>query len=110
MELPDMPSITDATVAHGNFLTTLQNLSFSGDGSAAKPGGKTATKGKSARRGRVGKSAADVDVDGPRRRVFVVVLDEVDRLLRRRDGGEELARLFQVPATPGGPGRKGLIP
>lgn len=71
-----------------------------------------AAKGKGAKagtkRGRGGSKAADEPAEvtaagaaGPRRRVFVVVLDEVDRLLRRRDGGEDLARLFQLPSAPG---------
>jgi hypothetical protein len=115
-DVPETPAYTDATTAHESLLATLSKLSIiqqpSSGAAAARKGAKGGTvKGsRGAKRGRSG-AANDAAPGGdagsgsgygsPQRRVFVVVLDEVDRLMRRRDGGEELARLFQLPITPG---------
>ncbi|GLI70919.1 hypothetical protein VaNZ11_015949, partial [Volvox africanus] len=97
-DVPDVPLPTDVSAAHESLLRTLSELSIVR--SAAAKGGKGQKgKAKGSKRGRG--DAAGSDTAAPLRRIFVVVLDEVDRLLRRRDGGEEMARLFQLPATRG---------
>ncbi|KXZ49384.1 hypothetical protein GPECTOR_21g610 [Gonium pectorale] len=105
---PTSAAPADPAAAYDSLLSTLHKLSDVRP--AAGAGSKTSGKAKGGaskgtKRGRGADAAAGGGVDeaaaGPQRRVFVVVLDEVDRLLRRRDGGEELARLFQLPATPG---------
>ncbi|GIL63327.1 hypothetical protein Vafri_17286 [Volvox africanus] len=97
-DVPDVPTLTDVSAAHESLLRTLSELSIVRP--AAAKGGK-GTKGKAKGSKRERGDAAGSDTAAPLRRVFVVVLDEVDRLLRRRDGGEEMARLFQLPATRG---------
>ncbi|EFJ40603.1 hypothetical protein VOLCADRAFT_108086 [Volvox carteri f. nagariensis] len=107
-DIPDVPTPTDATAAHESLVATLSKLSLvhstmvSGAAGKGVRGAAKGSRAKSAKRGRNGaEDAAGHEDEAPMRRVFVVVLDEVDRLLRRRDGGEELVRLFQLPTTPG---------
>ncbi|GIL80597.1 hypothetical protein Vretimale_15909 [Volvox reticuliferus] len=97
-DVPDVCTPTDVNAAHESLLLTLTKLSIVRP-AAAKGGKGTKGKTKGSNRGR--SDAAVSDTVAPLRRVFVVVLDEVDRLLRRRDGAEEMARLFQLPATRG---------
>ncbi|GLC39286.1 hypothetical protein PLESTB_001573500 [Pleodorina starrii] len=99
-DLPDVPTPSDTNAAYDSLLAALADLSVVRPAAAARKG--AAGKGsRGAKRGRSGGAADAVEQAAPRRRVLVVVLDEVDRLMRRRDGGEELARLFQLPSAPG---------
>ncbi|KAG2487428.1 hypothetical protein HYH03_013995 [Edaphochlamys debaryana] len=105
-------SFPSAAAAHDSLVSTLQRLSSLPPPSGGAGASAKAFKAKgSSKRGRgaadastsAAASASDASSSGPRRRVFVVVLDEVDRLMRRREGGEELARLFQLPSAQGVP-------
>lgn len=121
------PSTSDSTAAYNSLVDTLQRLArpvapcaaaatpASASRASAKAAGGSAKK-SGAKRGRAaakgageeeGQGAEGASAPRPMQRVFVVVLDEVDRLLRKRDGEEELVRLFQLPTTHGEPCGRG---
>lgn len=80
---------TDPRAAYSALLDVLR-------GQAKPPGGSAAKQGK--RKGAAAGAGGGAAALPP---LHIVVLDEVDRLLRQREGTEELVRLFQLPTVPG---------